>query len=215
MWIINKENLKNDKLPSRDKVSNTGPRASKEKVLYCTVVTWDLCLARWRWDRDSAPVREFIVTVYTHPCTVSRWKACFRKISVEAYCYSITETSNLTAYLSITTENKLTCVVMVHSCYLTVKNRLIDCSASTKIEHLKCQLQNNDMEELSEFKKICILWKEKRVETMLNYILTRKVVLITVISLFALPAERKLLFICTDKIAKENFPCTNQFHSWD
>lgn len=65
------------------------------------------------------------------------------------------------AYLSVTTENKLTGMVMVHSCHLTVNSHFIDCSACAKIEDLKCELQKKEREAyISNCKKYlyCRVW---------------------------------------------------------
>lgn len=61
--------LKNDRFPSWVQVNNTGPFASTEKLLYCTVVTGEFCflLVLWRYDRDNTPLRLFMLTEYTEP----------------------------------------------------------------------------------------------------------------------------------------------------
>lgn len=62
-------NLKKQRLPSWAHTSSTGPRTTREKVRYCTVVTGDLLLLLlFRWDLDIDPVWEFTLTAYTVPC---------------------------------------------------------------------------------------------------------------------------------------------------
>lgn len=63
-------NLKKHKFPSWVHVRSTGPDARREKLRYFTVVTGDLWLVWWRWDRDNEPVWESMLTEYTVPCNL-------------------------------------------------------------------------------------------------------------------------------------------------
>lgn len=53
--VSSNKHLKKDKIPSREKESNTGPRVIRENVLYWIVVTSDLLLLLFlvRWDIDK------------------------------------------------------------------------------------------------------------------------------------------------------------------
>lgn len=127
-------NLKKDRFPSWVQVNNTGPRARREKLLYCTVVTGDLCLPllRWRWERDNIPVWEFIFTEYIHPCVlnpVSKQNEINLMITIYSCMYRA-------AHLCISTKYEMTSMIMVHSGNFSIKYGLVDYPSSAKIEHL-------------------------------------------------------------------------------
>jgi hypothetical protein len=127
-------NLKKDRFPSWVQVSKTGPRASREKLLYCTVVTGDLCLLllRWRWERDNTPVWEFIFTEYIHPCIlnpISKENEIHLIIRIYMCMYR-------TTHLRISTKYEMTSMIVVHSGNFSVKCRLVNYPSSAKIEHL-------------------------------------------------------------------------------
>lgn len=127
-------NLKKDRFPSWVHVNNTGPRASREKLRYCTVVTGDLCLLllRFRWERDNTPVWEFIFTEYIHPCIfnpVSKENDMNLIIRIYVCMYRA-------AHLCISTKYEMTCMIEVHRGNFSIKYWLINYPSCAKIEHL-------------------------------------------------------------------------------
>lgn len=127
--------------PSWEEVRSTGPRATREKVRYCTVVIGDLLLLLLlRWDLDMDPVWEFMLTVYMHPCDVH--SSC--NILDTMYSFinghgSIT----MTPYLSIASKNKLTGMIIIHSCYFILKEKFVNNATGAKIDNLRHNLKHS------------------------------------------------------------------------